>query len=187
MITRTTRRGIIGLVMLTTVSFWANRLQDDETLEPVADLDPKLNYVLRDFELQFFDEYGRPTINLRAPVFRNNPNLELGTIESPELKLNQAKVVWNLTADTATVTADKEHVQLLGQVVVRRTETTTGNWINLETREVQIEVTPQTAVTRQPVHMNDGLNTASAIGLALDLKSNTFILKEQVKATYAVN
>ena len=187
MITRNTRRGIIGLVLLTTVSFWVNRLQDNETLEPVADLDPKLNYVLRDFELQFFDENGQPTINLQAPIFRNNPDLELGTIENPVLKLNHAKVVWDLTADMATVTADKEHVQLLGQVHVQRLETATGHLVNINTSEVRIEVTPQTAKTHEPVHMHDGLNQASAIGLALDMKSNTFLFKEQVKATYAVN
>jgi len=187
MITRKTRNGVIALVVLTGISFWINRSPDDETPEPVAGLDPKLNYVLRDFELQFFDENGQPTINLRAPILRNNPELELGTIEQPVLKLNQPDVVWNLTAESATVTADKEHVQLLGQVHIRRQETTSGAWVEVDTREVQIEVTPQTASTDQAVHMFDGLNRTSAVGVELDLIANTFVLKQQVKATYAVN
>jgi LPS export ABC transporter protein LptC len=178
---------MIAMVLLTTVSFWVNRLQHSEAPEPVTDLDPKLNYVLRDFELQFFDENGTPTINLQAPVFRNDPDKELGTIENPSMKLNQPEFVWDLTADAATVTADKEHVQLLGQVHVRRQELATGYWVELETSEVQIEVTPQTATTSEPVNVYDGQNQASAVGLGLDLKSNTFYLKEQVKATYAVN
>lgn len=187
MITRKTRNGVIALVALTGISFWINRSPDDATLEPVAGLDPKLNYVLRDFELQFFDENGQPTINLRAPILRNDPELELGTIEQPVLKLNQVDAMWNLTAETATVTADKEHVQLLGQVHVRRQEITSGAWVEVDTREVQIEVTPQTASTDQAVHMFDGLNRASAVGVDLDLTANTFLLKQQVKATYAVN
>jgi lipopolysaccharide export system protein LptC len=73
MITRKTRRGIYAMVLLTAVSYWASRSQDNESPEPVAGLDPKLNYVLRDFELQFYDENGQPTINLRAPILRNNP------------------------------------------------------------------------------------------------------------------
>ena len=56
MITRKTRRGVTVLVLLTAFSFWVSREQDDETPEPVAGLDTRLNYVLRDFELQFFDE-----------------------------------------------------------------------------------------------------------------------------------
>jgi lipopolysaccharide export system protein LptC len=187
MIPRKTRNGVIALVVLTVVSFWVNRSQKNEAPKPVAGLDPKLNYVLHDFELQFFDQNGQPTINLRAPILRNDPKLELGTIEQPVMKLNQVDVVWNLTADSATVTADKEHVQLLGQVHVRRQETTSGAWVEVDTREVQIEVKPQTASTDQAVHMFDGLNRASAVGVDLDMTANTFVLKQQVKATYAVN
>jgi LPS export ABC transporter protein LptC len=187
MITRKTRRGIVVLVLLAAASIWVNREQDDGALQPVAGLDPKLNYVLRDFELQFFDENGQPTINMRAPVLRNDPELQLGTIEQPVIKLNQPGAVWNLTSDSATVTADKEHVQLSGQVRVKRLEPASGNWVELNTSEVRIKVTPQTASTDQPVNMFDGYNQASAFGFDLDMKTNTFKLKQQVKATYAVN
>lgn len=187
MITRKTQRGMIVLVLLTAVSFWASRNQDNEAPVPVAGLDPKLNYVLRDFELQFFDENGQPTINMQAPVLRNNPELQLGTIEHPVIKLNQPGVVWNLTSDSATVTTDKEHVKLSGQVHVQRHESATGNWVEFNTREIQIEITPQTASTDQAVNMFDGYNQLSGVGLELDMKTNTFKLKQQVKATYAVN
>lgn len=187
MITRKTRRGMFVLVLLSAFSFWVNRSQDTQKPEPVAGLDPGLDYVLRDFELQFFDESGMPTVNMRAPVLRNDPRLKLGTIEKPVVRLNQADAVWDLTADIATVTADKEHVQLIGQVEVRRNEPSTGNWVEIDTREVQIEVTPQTASTDQPVHIFDGRNRVDAVGLELDMKTKTFKLKQQVKATYAVN
>ena len=187
MITRKTRRGIVVLILLTSFSFWVSREQIDETPEPVAGLDTRLNYVLHDFELQFYDENGLPTINMRAPVLRNNPELQLGTIERPVIRLNQADAVWDLTADTATVTADKEHVQMSGQVHVKRHELATDKRVELKTREVRIEVTPQTASTNQPVSMFDSYNQVNGIGLDLDMKANTFVLKQQVKATYAVN
>jgi len=187
MITRKTRRGIIILILLTTFSFWVSREQENEAPEPVAGLDTKLNYVLHDFELQFHDENGQHTINMHAPVLRNNPELQLGTIENPVITLNQLDMVWNLTSDSATVTADKEHIQLSGKVNLKRRETTSGNWLELNTREIRIEVSPQTASTDESVHMFDGYNRIDAIGLDLDLKNNTFKLKQQVKATYAVN
>ena len=108
MITRKTRNGMTILIVLGAVTFWLNRTQDIDKPAPVAGLDPELNYVLHDFELQFFDEYGQPTINMKAPVLRNDPKLQLGTIVSPVVKLNQAEAVWDMMADTATVTADKE-------------------------------------------------------------------------------
>ncbi len=187
MITRKTRRGVIALILLTTFSFWASRKQDDEIPKPVADLDTRLNYVLRDFELQFYDDNGLPTFNMQAPVLRNNPELQVGTIEQPVIKLNQPDAVWHLTSDTATVSDDKEHVQLSGKVHVQRHVLATNEWIELNTREVMIEVTPQTASTDQPTSMSDSLNQINGIGLDLDMKTNTFALKQQVKATYAAN
>ena len=187
MITRKTRRGMIVLLVLSALSFWASRSQDQQGPEPVAGLDPELDYVLRDFELQFFDEAGKPAINMQAPVLRNDPRMQLGTIERPVVRLNQADAVWDLTADTATVTSDKEHVELLGQVHVRRNEPASGNWVEIDTREVRIEVTPQTASTDQPVRIFDGRNQLDAVGLELDMKTKTYILKQQVKASYAVN
>jgi len=187
MITRKTRRGITVLVLLGVVTFWISRSQDESGPEPVAGLDPRLDYVLRDFVLQFYDENGQPTLNMRAPILRNDPKLQLGTIENPVVRLNQDDAVWDMMADTATVTADKEHVQLSGQVLVKRNEPASGNWVELSTREVQIEVTPQTAVTDQPVSLYDGHNRVDAIGLELNMKTKTYKLKQQVRATYAVN
>ena len=186
MITRKTRRGIVLLVLLTTVSFWAGRKLDTEFQEPVTGLDPKLNYVLRDFELQFFDQGGQPTINLRAPLLRNDPELQLGTIEKPVFRRNQPGITWNLTAESATVTADKEHVQLVGKVNILRHERSTGVLAELNTEEVKIEVTPQTASTDKPVSIFDGYNHLNATGLDLDMKTNTFTLRQQVEATYAI-
>jgi LPS export ABC transporter protein LptC len=113
--------------------------------------------------------------------------MQIGTIERPVMRLNQGEIVWDLTAEMATVTADKEHVQLLGQVHVERHEPALGHRMEVDTSEVQIEITPQTATTDQAVNMSDGINQLSAIGLDLDMKSSSFKLKEQVKATYAVN
>jgi LPS export ABC transporter protein LptC len=187
MITRKTRRGMTALILLSAISFWVTRSQDEDGPEPLAGLDPELDYVLRDFELQFFDELGQPTINMRAPVLRNDPKLQMGTIEHPVVRLNQEDAVWDLKADLATVTADKEHVQLIGQVQVFRNEPATGNWVEFNTQEVQVEVTPQTATTNQPVSMFDGYNRVNAIGLELDMKTKLYSLKQQVKATYAIN
>ena len=187
MITRKTRRGIIALVLLTSVSFWASREQQDDDPEPVTGLDPRLDYVLRDFELQVYDVNGKTTLNLKAPVLSNNPLLEMGTIENPLLVLHQEDITWNLTADSATITADKEHVELLGKVYVQRLDLLTGNRIELNTSELKIEVTPQTADTFEPVSMFDGLNNIDAVGMQLDMMNDTFKLKQQVKAIYAVN
>lgn len=187
MITRKTQRGIVALIALTAFSYWVARQQEKDIADPAAGIDPKLNYVLRDFELQFYDKDGKPTINMQAPSLRNDPELQIGTVEQPVIQLNQPNVTWNLTSDSARVTADKEHVWLSGQVYVLRSDSESGDWVKLVTREIKIDVTPQTASTELPVEIFDGYSQLNAIGLDLDMKTNTFKLKQQVKASYAVN
>ena len=98
MITRKTRQGIAVLLVLAGVSMWVTQEEGDDSQQPQSDVDPNFNYVLRDFELQYFDENGQPTLNLRAPVLRNDPDMQLGTIEQPVVKLYQPGLVWDLQA-----------------------------------------------------------------------------------------
>jgi len=186
MITRKTQRGIMVLVILTLISFWVSRGRDKESPNPVAGLDPKLNYVLHDFELQFFDDKGLPTMNLQAPLLRNNPQIQLGTIENPVIKLQQSEMRWNLWSDSATITTDKEHVQLLGPVFVQRQAAAGGRKENLTTRDVRIEVNIQTARTTNAVSIFDGINFVDAVGMYLDMKNGNIKLNHQVKARYAI-
>jgi LPS export ABC transporter protein LptC len=187
MISRKTRRGIMAMVLLTGISFWATREQREDDIGPVTGLDPKLNYVLRNFELQVFDQNGNATLNLKAPTLSNNPLLKMGRIENPTLVLHQQDITWNMTADSATITADKEHVELLGKVYVHRFETATARRVELNTSELKIEVVPQTASTAAPISLFDGSNHMNAVGMTLDMMSDTFTLKQQVEAIYAIN
>jgi len=187
MISRPTRQGIALLVILAGISFYAAREQVDKQEQPQADVDPNFNYVLRDFELQFYDENGEPALNLQAPVLRNDPDMKLGTIEQPVVKLYQPGLIWDLTANEATVTADKEFVSLIGEVNINRQQVADGRRTRLNTADVEIEVTPQTASTEAMVEVFDGFNQFSGRGLDVDMLADTFELKEQVKATYAVN
>ena len=177
----------MAMVLLTGVSFWATREQREDDTAPVTGLDPKLNYVLHDFELQVFDQNGNATLNLKAPTLSNNPLLKMGRIENPTLVLRQQDITWNMTANSATITADKEHVELLGEVYVHRLETKTAHRVELNTSELKIEVVPQTASTEAPVSLFDGTNHMNAVGMSLNMMSDTFKLKQQVKAIYAIN
>lgn len=187
MITRKTHQGLAVLLILAGITMWAAQEKVEKVEQPQSDVDPNFNYVLRDFELQYYDENGLPSLNLRAPVLRNDPDMKLGTIEQPVVKLNQPGLIWDLQADLATVTADKEYVNLDGQVIIVRQQIDDARLTRLNTSDVKIEVTPQTATTDELVEVFDGFNHFSGIGLDMDMQANTFELKEQVKATYAVN
>jgi len=187
MISGKTRQGFFILLVLAGITTWVTQDEVDNRQEQQSDVDPNFNYVLRDFELQYFDENGQPSLSLKAPMLQNDPNMQLGTIEQPVVRLYQPGLIWDLQADVATVTADKEFVNLNGSVNIERQQIDTGRQTQLRTTDVKIEVTPQTATTDALVEVFDGPNQFSGFGMDLDMMANTFELKRQVKATYAVN
>ncbi len=187
MITGKTGRGIISLALLAVISFWIGREQGTDVAAPVTGLDPRLNYVLREFDLQIFDESGRPAFSLRAPVLRNDPALKLGTIERPVISILDQGAIWDVTADNATMTADRKHVHLWGGVLVKWRNSASGKRSEFQTDEIEMEITLRTASTDQEVSLSDGRNHINAIGMNLDMKKGSYTLKQRVQGTYAVN
>ncbi len=187
MTTRKSRQGIIFLVLLTLGSFWLSHKNVEERKTPVTDLDQSIDYVLQNFNLQIFDTSGRLTLNLHAPLFRNNPVMKLGTIDHPVIALEQSETEWALVAERATMTEDRHHIHLFGHVIVQRFETATGNHTQMNTREIEVEIPAQTASTAEPVSLSDGRNHMQALGMDLDIKSGRFQLRQNVKASYAVD
>ena len=187
MMTGKTRKGFVVMLVLAGITSWMAQDEVDISQQQETDVDPNFNYVLRDFELQYFDDNGEPSMILRAPVLQNDPSMELGTIEKPVVRLYQPGLIWDLQADLATVTADKEHVSLDGDVNIQRQETATGRLTQVDTKNVDLEVTPQTATTDELVEVFDGFNRLSGTGLDVDMMANTFEIRTQVKATYATN
>lgn len=186
MTTRKSRQGIVLLLFLTLISFWLSRQHQAQKPPQMSGLDPSLDYMLRDFELQTYDSSGLPLLNLRAPLLRNNSAVKLGTIEAPVIVLNKPDAKWSLVADSATMTEDRERIHLFGHVNVKRIENTTGRHAQMDTGEIEVQVTAQTASTTKPVSIKDGQNSLQAQGMDIDLKSGRFKLKHNVRARYAV-
>jgi lipopolysaccharide export system protein LptC len=184
--TRKSRQGVVLLVFLTLFSFWLSRRHQEHAPPPMNGLDPSLDYMLQNFELQIFDTKGVPLLNLRAPLLRNNPAVKLGTIRQPVIALKKRDANWSLVAESATMTEDRQHIHLFGHVNVERVETATGQRAQMDTSEIEVQVDAQTASTTKFVSITEGRNRLQARGLELDLKSGEFRLKHDVKARYEV-
>jgi len=185
--TRKSRQGIVILVFLTLISFWLSRQHREHAPAPVSGLDPSLDYMLQNFDLQVFDARGLPLLNLQAPLLRNNPVTKLGTIERPVIALSKADANWSLVAERATMTEDRQRIHLFGRVNVKRVETATGHLAQMNTGEIEVQVSEQTASTAKPVDITDGRNRLQALGMDLDLKNGRFELKHNVRARYVVD
>ena len=184
MIQRRTRRGIILLALLTTLSWILSTEQGEVLVQPVGKLDTRLNYALYDFDGRILTEDGVFNLEIHAPVLRSNAQSGVGTVESPEIRILQEDERWYITAESAIITADREHVSLMGDVYVTRRNELTGQLLEISTKDIMLNITPRTASGDSEVSIRQDNDTLDAIGIRLDMVSNSFELLKDVQAHY---
>ena len=72
------------------------------------------------------DDAGRTSIELRAPLMRSDSETGIGTVEEPNIRIQQAGEEWYISAESAVIAADREVINLTGAVNVRRRNPSTG-------------------------------------------------------------
>ena len=186
MISPNTRNGILVLTLLTLAGLWLNRSQRTDEAAGLSDIDTQLDYALFDFELRVLDAQGQPSLRMRAPRLDSDARSGVGTVSSPVIEMQQPEAEWRIVARSATISADREHVWLSGDVEVERQPRETRVVSRLTTEQLGVDVTPRRARTNAPVTLVEGDDRISAIGMRLDMARNRFELLRQVEATYAI-
>lgn len=184
MIRRRTRRGIIFLAILAAASWYLSRDQEEIQDRPVSELDTRLNYALHDFDGRLLNDSGAINLEIYAPVLRSNAASGIGTVESPEIHIQQEDERWYITAESAIITADREHVSLMGDVYLSRKNEITGQLLEISTKDVMLNVTPRTASSESVVRIEQDNDWLNATGIKLDMVSNSFELLNDVRAYY---
>jgi len=183
-IQRRTRRGIILLALLATVSLILSREPGENTIQPVSKLDTRLNYALYDFDGRLLNVDGAVNLEIHAPVLRSNAMSGVGTVESPEIRIQEEDERWYITAESAIITANREHVSLMGDVYLARRNELTGQLLEISTKDVMLNITPRTASGDSRISIRQDNDTLDAIGMRLDMISNSFELHNDVRAHY---
>jgi LPS export ABC transporter protein LptC len=186
MIKRRTRRGIILLALLAVLSWLLSRPSAEGPASSLSELDTRLNYALYDFSGRMLDDQGRIQLEIESPVLRNDAESGVGTVETPQLRIQQGDDRWYITAESAQVTADRELVSLRGDVVLVRRNDATGQQLDISTRDVLLNVTPRTASTQAAVRIEQSGDRLDAKGMKLDMIANHFELLDDVQAYYEV-
>lgn len=187
MIRRKTQLGIFVLAALVAGSYWASREQKDTGEQPTPGLDTRLDYALQEFEFQFFDVDGLPSARLTAPELSNHAETGISEVQRPVFNVIDQGVPWKIIAESATVTADKEHITLSGNVWISRPASDLGGELNINTSELIFEMSPKIAHSDRPVHLVQDDDIMEAVGFRVNLKNNRFQLMDRVKLKYAVN
>jgi LPS export ABC transporter protein LptC len=187
MIKRKTRHGIFFLAVLSIIIWLVPKNSSDPVDEPPERLDTRLNFSLRDFNGQLLDKQGNVKLQISSPLLRKVAQSEVGTIESPSIRIKQDDEQWHITSESAIITADREYVSLIGDVNILRQNEISGEKLEIATRDVMLRVTPRTASTESFVTIVQYDDRLDALGMNLDMISNSFELLNDVRAHYDVH
>ena len=185
MIPRRTRQAAVLLAVLAASSWWLTRNRVDTAGQPFDNLDTRLDYALWDFSARLLDEQGQVQLQIDAPMLRNNAGTQIGTVENPRIRIHQDGDEWTITADSAIITADRDFVSLAGSVNMLRLGDSPRGVMEIQTRDVMLNISPQTAVTESLVSIRENGDTLEAVGMRLNMKTDRYELLDQVRARYA--
>ena len=118
------------------------------------------------------------------PPGSSNAQSGVGTVESPEIRIQQEDERWYITAESAIITADREHVSLMGDVYLTRRNELTGQLLEISSRDIMLNLTPRTASGDSQVSIKQDNDRLDAVGIRLDMISNSFELLNDVQAHY---
>lgn len=187
MIKRRTHRGIILLALLAILTWILSRPPVESTAESLSELDTRLNYALYDFSGRMLNDQGAVHLNIESPVLRNDAETGIGTVETPILRIQQDSDQWYITAESAVISADREHVTLQGDVNLVRRNEINGQELEIATRDVLLNVTPRTASTESAVSILQAGDRLDAVGMNLDMITKSFELLDDVQAHYEID
>lgn len=176
--------GILLLALLALLSWQLSRQPLDTATSGFGPPDRRLNYALYDFSGRLLDEQGRIKLDITAPILRNDAESGVGTIESPEIRIQQDGDRWYITAESAIVSSDRETVNLSGEVNLSRLDEATKQTLEIETSEVVLHVTPRTAMTDAGVSVRQSGDRLDAVGMKLDMINERYELLHDVRAHY---
>lgn len=179
-----TRLGILALAVLATGSWLLTREADTPDRRPLSGLDTHLNYALHNFEGVLLDDMGKISVQIQSPALRKDAASEVGTIEQPIVRINHEGDEWYIEAESAIITADREHVFLKGYVNMLRTHSVSGQTLEITTQDVMLEITPRTASTEALVTLVQSGDRLDAVGMNLDMKTDSYELLNEVRARY---
>lgn len=185
MIRGESRRALLVLAVLAVLTWLGGHGRDEPKAQPFADLDTRLNYALWDFHAQLLDDAGGVHVELNAPMLRNNASTQVGSVENPRIRVRQDGDEWHISSDSAIITADREHVSLIGQVDFLRESAMPADRLEIRTRDVMLNVTPRTASTEAAVTLVQNQDRLDAKGMKLDMKANSYELLDKVRGSYA--
>jgi LPS export ABC transporter protein LptC len=176
--------GIVFLSLLALLLWQIAKQPQEIDARPPGPPDMRLNYALYDFNGRLLDERGSVKLSMTSPVLRNDAESGIGTLDFPEIHIQQEHDQWYINAESAIISPDREVVTLNGDVNMSRLNELTGQTLDIATTDVVLNVTPRTAMTDASVRIRQSGDALDAVGMKLDMIEKRYELLHEVRAHY---
>lgn len=171
---------IAVLSVLAGLSFWLMRATDlpTERSDGKSRHDP--DYIISGMELRKLTKEGGLQYVLQATEARHFPDDDSTQITTPNLTYHHpTRPTMYLSAQRAHVSADGETVQLNDDVRLKRDPTETRAALFGYMPDLTVQTDEETANTESPVNFTQGASWLKGVGMHIDNKTQTYVLKSQ--------
>lgn len=176
--------GVLGLLAMVLVSLavwqWSQRRV------PPAELPPRSDYILRDYELTALDREGRESFTVRGPYLQRDVGGKSLSLVEPRFSFPaSAGGRWQASAEAAWVSPGADEVHLLRQVEMVGPPSPAGLRTRFATERLRVLPDVDRADTAGQVTVTHGDSILVGTGLDVDMPAKRFQLLNDVKGHYA--
>lgn len=176
----------MGLLTLVLATQWLR--QQEESGGAALTGQPRYlsDYEMRGFALSAYDRSGVLQHEIAATHMAHFPDGGITRIEAPQLTMyQQGREHWLLTAERGELDQTGEQAKLQGAVSFSGTLQGSGQTLQMNTRDVMLDLAARRATTHAPVQASVGSGTRMNAGaMQLDLEREQLELTSRVNIVY---
>jgi len=145
------------------------------------------DFTLEDFEAVAMDAEGVPRQRMIAPQLLHYADDQTATVAKPHVVIyNATTPAWTIDAAQGWLSADGNTLRLNGEVVAQRERDAVNEAIKIDTRDVDVNLLTDVAVTDAEVLIVADSGVTESVGMRARFAENHLFLKDQVRGRYAV-
>jgi lipopolysaccharide export system protein LptC len=171
------------LALLAGLTFWLDQVTSAEAPDANARLRNQPDFTVDRLSLRQYDETGAIQFSLSAEHMVHYPADETTDVVQPRLSYFGSEPTAHLRAASARVSKDGKVVVLRDEVVARREPIGQGPELTAATSVLTVIPEQGFAVTDAPVRIVQGSSVITGVGMELNNKQATAVLKSHVRAT----
>lgn len=179
------RRATVGLTLLVAalgLVVW--NMRPEKTQKTAQAL--KSDYRLVDFTMMAFDEHGKETFSLSAPLLERDPEGKSLTVSKPAFTFpDQNSQIWTANAESAWISDKAREVQLREQVKIIGPKSPKGLRTEFSSDVLSIFPKENRIHSDEWVTISHGTSILKGLGLEADMKTRRVQLLAKVQVHYA--